>query len=197
MIDIGIQNHGIEYTVPEKITAEDLEYSMLFMTENEKNEWTSCFTENGNKILTRNVAEDKLQAVSEKFQIPLALTYQMSNVSEDSFRTMLAEYSRSSSQISDSSSISLEEASKLFGTELKIRQVEDENGKTTSYADLRPIMLGLFQNGQIDNTKLSDMRSNMEETVSALGERTVKSMGIAYAADADKKAGINIDSVQK
>ena len=35
MIDTGIQNHGVEYSVPEKITAEEMSYSEMFMTDDE------------------------------------------------------------------------------------------------------------------------------------------------------------------
>ena len=33
MIDTGIQNHGVEYALPEKMTSEDMMYSTLFMTD--------------------------------------------------------------------------------------------------------------------------------------------------------------------
>ena len=32
MIDTGIQNHGIEYAVPEKLTTEEMPFSEMFMT---------------------------------------------------------------------------------------------------------------------------------------------------------------------
>ena len=38
IIDVGIQNKGIEYSLPEEITAEEYEDAQLFMTKEEKND---------------------------------------------------------------------------------------------------------------------------------------------------------------
>ena len=53
MIDIGIQNHGVEYILPEKMTSEDMQYSTLFMTDSEKQRWESLYSQNGTYMRER------------------------------------------------------------------------------------------------------------------------------------------------
>lgn len=197
MIDIGIQNHGIEYAVPEKLTSEDMAYSMLFMTENERSEWSLYYKHDNNGAYTRTVDKNNLKSISDKFLIPLSLVYQTGNMSEERFRATLAEYTENSPQSTNLENLSVEEIGKLLGTELRTSNKTDEKGKTTTYVDVRPVMLSLLQSGRLDSTKITAMRSQLENTVSSLGERTVKSMGIAYAAETDKAAGIDIDAIQK
>lgn len=43
IIDVGIQNKGIEYSLPEEITAEEYEDAQLFMTKEEKTLWASSY----------------------------------------------------------------------------------------------------------------------------------------------------------
>ena len=89
MIDTGIQNHGVEYALPEKMTSEDMMYSTLFMTDDEKNEWTGYYDAQDGDILKRTADEDSLEELSDKFLIPLTLSHQTGNMSEDGQRAPL------------------------------------------------------------------------------------------------------------
>lgn len=201
MIDTGIQNHGVEYALPEKITAEDMAYSTLYMTDEEKNEWSSCYSDSGNGILKRNVSEDKLETLSDKFLIPLTLSYQTGNMSEDRFRATLKESMAAAPdqapQGLDIDSLSIEEISSFMGMELRTTEAENEKGEMTTYVDMRPVMEGLIESDQMNSEQLAAIRGQMEETVSTVGSNTVKSMGIAFAIAADKAAGIDVDGIQK
>ena len=46
IIDTGIQNGGIEHTVPEKITKEEFDTAKLFMTEEEAQLWEQSYSYN-------------------------------------------------------------------------------------------------------------------------------------------------------
>ena len=201
MIDTGIQNHGVEYALPEKITTEDMIYSTLYMTDDEKSEWNGYYSDVGNGILKRNVSEDKLESLSDKFLIPLTLSYQTGNMSEERFRATLKESMAASPEQApqglDIDSLSIEEISSYMGMELKTNEAKNEKGEMITYVDMRPVMEGLIQNGQMNSEQLATIRGQMEETVSTLGSNTVKSMGIAFAIAADKAAGIDIDEIQK
>ena len=45
--------------------------------------------------------------------------------------------------------------------------------------------------------QIGKAREKLEKTIDKVGEKTVKSMGMAYAVDMQKKAGIDIDAMQK
>ena len=51
IIDTGIQNGGIEHTVPEKITKEEFDTAKLFLTEEESNVWDESYSYNEDEDL--------------------------------------------------------------------------------------------------------------------------------------------------
>ena len=201
MIDTGIQNHGVEYALPEKMTSEDMMYSTLFMTDDEKNEWTGYYDAQDGDILKRTADEDSLGELTDKFLIPLTLSHQTGNMSEDRFRETIKQSMQASPEQApegfDIDSLSLEEIGQFMGMELKTHEAENEKGVMTTYVDMRPVMMGLIQSGQMNPEQLGTIRDQMEKTVSTVGKNTMHSMGIAFAIDADKAAGVDVDAIQK
>lgn len=201
MIDTGIQNHGVEYALPEKMTSEDMMYSTLFMTDDEKNEWTGYYDAQDGDILKRTADEGALEELTDKFLIPLTLSHQTGNMSEDRFRETIKQSMQASPEQApegfDIDSLTLEEIGQFMGMELKTHEAENEKGVMTTYVDMRPVMMGLIQSGQMNPEQLGTIRDQMERTVSTVGKNTMNSMGIAFAIDADKAAGVNVDAIQK
>lgn len=58
IIDTGIQNHGIEYGVPERIRKEEYEAIANFLTTKEQEDWTGIYDEQGDTYVL-NIADDK------------------------------------------------------------------------------------------------------------------------------------------
>ena len=201
MIDTGIQNHGVEYALPEKMTSEDMMYSTLFMTDDEKNEWTGYYDAQDGGILKRTADEGALEELSDKFLIPLTLSHQTGNMSEDRFRETIKQSMQASPEQApegfDIDSLTLEEIGQFMGMELKTHEAENEKGVMTTYVDMRPVMMGLIQSGQMNPEQLGTIRDQMEKTVSTVGKNTMNSMGIAFAIDADKAAGVDVHAIQK
>ncbi|MCM1271639.1 MAG: ABC transporter transmembrane domain-containing protein, partial [Ruminococcus flavefaciens] len=83
MIDVGIQNHGIQHVVPEKLTAEDMAFSQLFMNDEEKANWENCYALNGDVYERKSFSEKQLDELDEEFMIPLILTYQSVTISQE------------------------------------------------------------------------------------------------------------------
>ena len=57
IIDVGIQNKGIEYSLPEEITAEEYEDAQLFMTKEEKTLWASSYEATQHETYERSVTD--------------------------------------------------------------------------------------------------------------------------------------------
>ena len=57
IIDVGIQNKGIEYSLPEEITAEEYEDAQLFMTKEEKTLWASSYEATQQETYERSVTD--------------------------------------------------------------------------------------------------------------------------------------------
>ena len=83
IIDVGIQNKGIEYSLPEEITAEEYEDAQLFMTKEEKTLWASSYEATQHETYERSVTDkETLGELDSEFAIPLILNYQMSRMEE-------------------------------------------------------------------------------------------------------------------
>lgn len=95
IIDVGIQNKGIEYSLPEEITAEEYEDAQLFMTKEEKTLWASSYEATQHETYERSVTDkETLGELDSEFAIPLILNYQMSRMEEAQFKKLLAEQTR-------------------------------------------------------------------------------------------------------
>ena len=55
IIDTGIINGGVSYVLPDQITAEEYEYTELFMTEEERQDWEQIYEREDGKIGRANV----------------------------------------------------------------------------------------------------------------------------------------------
>ncbi len=201
MIDTGIQNHGIEYAVPEKLTAEEMMFSEMFMTEDEIRKWEDSFSADGDIFKRRSLSKKELEKLDDEMLIPLILTYQTGNMSEEQFKETLENAMSANPEQApeglDLKNLTLDEIQEQMQMELKTHEAEDEDGNITTYVDMRPVMLGMIQSGQMDAGQLDAIRKQMKDTIDDIGSKTMRSMGIAYAISCDKAAGMDIDSIQK
>ena len=117
IIDVGIQNKGIEYSLPEEITAEEYEDAQLFMTKEEKTLWASSYEATQHETYERSVTDkETLGELDSEFAIPLILNYQMSRMEEAQFKKLLAE--QTGGDVSVYEQMSLEQIGQMMGTEL-------------------------------------------------------------------------------
>lgn len=88
IIDVGIQNRGVEHVVPSRITEEDHEQASLFMTAEESRTWEKIYTkEEGGYVL--NVADpDRLNQLDEQLLIPLVMNFQMEQMSKEDLASL-------------------------------------------------------------------------------------------------------------
>ncbi len=88
IIDVGIQNRGVEHVVPESITAEDHAAASFFMTEEEQKTWNKIYTKDGS-VYNLNVTEaEELDALDDQMLLPLVMTYQVSQMPEEELAAM-------------------------------------------------------------------------------------------------------------
>lgn len=55
----------------------------------------------------------------------------------------------------------------------------------------------MIEAGQLQEGQIAGMKQQIEETLSKIGEQTMKAMAIRYAADAEKAAGVDVSGLQK
>lgn len=198
IIDVGIQNNGVEHVVPEAVTASEFETAKLLMTDEEIRSWEDSFEQDGDIYRRTVTGKEELEALDETLILPLIINYQMSAVDEETFKKSMAEQMGTDAfALQD---MSIEDIGAAMHMELAAfeREVEDEDGgaKTAVFVDMRQVFKNLTASGMMEKEQLLSMRDEMKSTIDTLGSSLVKSMGIAYAVSCDEAAGIDVDHIQ-
>ena len=187
IIDVGIQKSGIEYAMPEKITAEEFETAQTFMTDDEKNIWNDSYKKDGNTYRI-NISNKKLEKNSEKLQMALIMNYSMSSVPEDEFKESLNKLAEQSPDMYKS--MTTEQIEEV----LSLNVFENDGIKCV---DMRPVYKAMLESGSMTQEGIIKMRDTMKEKFDKVGDTITDSMGVAYAVKCDKEAGIDVDAIQR
>lgn len=199
IIDVGIQNNGVEHVVPESLTEDEFKMAQFIMTEDECKTWESLYTLKDGIYELSEKSEKKLDEVDEQMVIPLIMNYQMSVMEEDTFKGLIAkQMGKGESELAD---LTVEQIGQMLGTDLKSFQQEKEDDDGNKYeatcVDVRPIFATMLENKMMDKDTILSMRDSMEDTIDTMGSSLVKAMGVAYAVSCDKAAGLDVDHIQK
>ncbi len=199
IIDVGIQNNGVEHVVPESLTEDEFKMAQFIMTEDECKTWESLYTLKDGIYELSEESEKKLDEVDEQMVLPLIMNYQMSAMEEDTFKELIAkQMGKDESELAD---LTVEQIGQMLGTDLKSFQQEKEDDDGNKYeatcVDVRPIFATMLENKMMDKDTILSMRDSMEDTIDTMGSSLVKAMGVAYAVSCDKAAGLDVDHIQK
>lgn len=199
IIDVGIQNKGVEHVVPEALTEDEFETAQFIMTDDECKTWESLYTLKDGIYELSKTSEKKLDEVDEQMVLPLIMNYQMSAMEEDTFKGLIAkQMGKDESELAD---LTVEQIGQMLGTDLKSFQQEKEDDDGNKYeatcVDVRPIFATMLENKMMDKDTILSMRDSMEDTIDTMGSSLVKAMGVAYAVSCDKAAGLDVDHIQK
>lgn len=187
IIDVGIQKSGIEYAMPEEITAEEFETAQTFMTDDEKNIWNDSYKKDGNTYRI-NISNKKLEKNSEKLQMALIMNYSMSSMPEDEFKESLNKLAEQSPDMYKS--MTTEQIEEV----LSLNVFENDGIKCV---DMRPVYKAMLESGSMTQEGIIKMRDTMKEKFDKVGDTITDSMGVAYAVKCDKEAGIDVDAIQR
>ena len=199
IIDVGIQNNGVEHVVPEKMTADEFDTAQFIMTDKETNTWKDIYEKKDDLYELKDLSNKELDDIDEELTLPLIMNYQMRAMEVDTFKEMIAkQMGQDASAFTD---MSVEDLGAMMHVELKSfkQEKEDDDGNKVKVdcVDVRPIFANMLASGAMDKDQILSMRDTMEDTIDTMGSSLVKSMGIAYAVAADKDAGVNVDKIQK
>lgn len=199
IIDVGIQNNGVEHVVPESLTEDEFKMAQFIMTEDECKTWESLYKLKDGIYELSEKSEKKLDKVDEQMVLPLIMNYQMSAMEEDTFKGLIAkQMGKDESELAD---LTVEQIGQMLGTDLKSFQQEKEDDDGNKYeatcVDVRPIFATMLENKMMDKDSILSMRDSMEDTIDTMGSSLVKAMGVAYAVSCDKAAGLDVDHIQK
>ena len=199
IIDVGIQNNGVEHVVPEKMTADEFDTAQFIMTDKETNTWKDIYEKKDDLYELKDLSNKELNDIDEELTIPLIMNYQMRAMEVDTFKETIAK--QMGKDVSAFADMSVEDIGAMMHVDLKSfkQEKEDDDGNKVKVdcVDVRPIFANMLTSGAMDKDQILSMRDTMEDTIDTMGSSLVKSMGIAYAVAADKDAGVNVDKIQK
>ena len=198
IIDVGIQKSGVEHVVPQAVTAEEFAAAQTLMTEEETQLWQRIYEQDGDVYRLTEHDETRLAALDDALVLPLIMNYQMSAMEEASFKSYLA--SQNGMEAAQINTMSIEQIGQMMGVSLtpfeQTKEDDDGNAYTTVCVDVRPVFAQRKQAGTMDDDAILSMRESMQKTIDAMGSSMVRSMGVAYAVDCDKAAGLDVDAMQ-
>ena len=200
IIDVGIQNKGVEHILPVKMTEDEYEISQLYMTLKEKKVWKDTYEKKGEYYICKVKDEEKLDQLDDTFLTAIFLNHNMSNVKESQFKKMIKNSIASNPAMAPMKDkiddMSVDEIGKMLNMEFKSFQEEDDNGKKVTYVDVRPMLYQMKQTGMMSAKDIQKSREEIEKKMEDIGESTLFSTGVAYATKCDKAAGVDIDKIQ-
>lgn len=80
LIDVGIQNSGVEYATPTLIRPEEYQKVQLFMTDEEKELWTTAFEQGEDGYFhVKDDSKKNMQKLDDTFTHPILITYMLSH----------------------------------------------------------------------------------------------------------------------
>ena len=206
IIDMGIQNKGVEHILPEKIQDDEYQMAQIFMDNGQKTSWQKAYkktdAEKDGKVIykRKNLSKEKLDKLDKELLTPVVLTYQLGHMQVKQYKEVLVQSMEknpgSAAMAGQISSMSIEQISKMPGVNIRTFKAEDQNGKTKTFVDARPSVQAMIQSGAMDQNAIDKMKEQNNKIVKKTGDQTLKSMGIAYAADCSKKAGMDMNKIQ-
>ena len=200
IIDVGIQNKGVEHILPVKMTEDEYEISQLYMTSKEKKIWKDTYEKKGEYYICKAEDEEKLDRLDDTFLTVIFLNHNMSNVKESQFKKMIKNSIASNPAMAPMKDkiddMSVDEIGKMLNMEFKSFQEEDDNGEKVIYVDVRPMLYQMKQTGMMSAKDIQKSREEIEKKMNDIGESTLFSTGVAYATKCDKAAGVDIDKIQ-
>lgn len=199
IIDVGIQNNGVEHVVPEALTAEEFETAEFIMTDEEADLWESIYEKDGDIYRLQVTSKSELNEIDDTLAVPLIMNYQMSAMKESAVKELVAK--QTGADASTLENVSIEDLGTMLGVNLQSfeQEKEDDDGNTVTVncVDIRPVFESMLKSGMLEKDTLLSMRDSMEDTIDTMGSSLVKSMGVAYAVSCDKAAGLDVEKIQK
>lgn len=192
IVNVGIQQAGIDCVTPEKAPKEEMEKIKLFMSDEEADFVSSCYKEDKYKdkeilVLKDNLSEKDSDRLAKTLEKPMLIVYMMEKsqngeIDEDSV----------------SGELDMSEFNRII--EQGVKDMTPENQGEFFYLtrekDSEPDLfqlLPLFS--QSTRSEITDLMNKQLEGYEKLGDDTIKQVVVAYTKDLIEDAGVDTGDV--
>ena len=175
IIDVGIQNSGVEYATPTVMRKESFEGLQLLMTEDEKQAWQASYAvgEDGYYHLTEDAAKD-MEALDEQFTTPILMGAMIEQMDEGQLAQMQAAMVQQGAQ-------------------------NQPGGQDGSPAQAPGGTLAGQGAGQMEGEQgvdLTAIREQVEEQMAAMGESLIHSTAVNFTKTEYEAVGLSLADIQ-
>ncbi|MDO4395184.1 MAG: ABC transporter ATP-binding protein, partial [Clostridia bacterium] len=165
IIDVGIQDRGVEHIAPEKITAEDFAKAQMFMDDDQKELWTSLYGVKASESEMQDASKmPGVAAVSKTYSLKVTDEDQLAKVDDELLMPVVAGY--------------------------QVNKAIEKDKKLAQAMQVQPeaVMEQMNEKYNVDD---------MQKMADSIGTETLMSMGVAFAAECNEHAGVDMDAMQK
>ena len=175
IIDVGIQNSGVEYATPTVMRKESFEGLQLLMTEDEKQAWQASYTvgEDGYYHLTEDAAQD-MEALDEQFTTPILMGAMVEQMDEGQLAQMQAAMAQQGAQ----------------------NQPGGQDGSPAQAPDGTQAGQGAGQMEAAQGFDLTAIREQVEEQMAAMGESLIHSTAVNFTKTEYEAVGLSLADIQ-
>lgn len=179
LIDTGINNSGIEYATPEKISEESYQGIAMWMTDKEKSKWESAYKKqsNGNYKL-KDKSKENMEKLDKTFSEPI-LVYSMISQTQD-------KKSDNENAGQDMSEYMKEIDMDSLDNQTKMDLAAVQNGTMTQEQ---------FMAAHFDLIR-DTVRDKMGAAIASMGDSLVQSSAISFVKKEYKKIGVDVEAKQ-
>ena len=179
LIDTGINNSGIEYATPEKISEESYQGIAMWMTDKEKSKWESAYKKqsNGNYKL-KDKSKENMEKLDKTFSEPI-LVYSMISQTQD-------KKSDNENAGQDMSEYMKEIDMDSLDNQTKMDLAAVQNGTMTQEQ---------FMAAHFDLIR-DTVRDKMGSAIDSMGDSLVQSSAISFVKKEYKKIGVDVEAKQ-
>lgn len=207
IIDVGIQNGGMEHIVPDRITKEEYEGIKLYMNEAQLSRWEDIYTEKEEYYKLKKLSKNELEELDDVLLIPILTSAQFEAMPVSTIKDMLWNNSDTNKAFT-SMNITKEmldemptaQLSQMLGMEINTFEKEISSGNDVVVAEcvnMNKIISNLpkemLQN--MDFTS-EDANKSFQEIIDTMGSKTAQSMGKKWAVERNVEAGIDGEKYQ-
>ena len=216
IIDVGIQNSGVEYATPTVMRKESFEGLQLLMTEDEKQAWQASYAvgEDGYYHLTEDAAKD-MEALDEQFTTPILMGAMIEQMDEGQLAQMQAAMAQQGAQNQpggqDGSPAQAsggtqagQDAGQMPQAQMEGAQAPDatqnqpggQSGDPAQAPDGTQAGQGAGQMEGAQGFDLTAIREQVEEQMAAMGESLIHSTAVNFTKNEYEAVGLSLADIQ-
>ena len=192
IVNVGIQQAGIDSVTPQKAPKEEMDKIFLFMDKEDAYFVSSCYKEDKYKdidifVLKDNISEKNTQKLAKILQTPMLITNMITQSDNGKFNSQ----SSTGSVDKDKFEKMMQDAQKAMTPENQKKLMEMvQSGKKLDIFSVLPLL--------DDNTrqKLTEGIKEQIKGIESLGDDSIKQIVIPYTESIIKSAGVDTDSLR-